>query len=659
MKKKGQVSVFVIIGIILVLVVSFLFVNSKFEIFVDHETKIMNQISDVVDSCLQKSAKDGVFQLGFQGGVIEIPKIKALDPRKFSDLGFKVPNWDSESGDIPVVSSMEIELVTYIQNEGYNCIVSNLNTLSDIFEMEVDENLIVSSQINDENVIVDAFLPITFSEIGSDEILSIDSFYVKLDSKRLGDMYNLATQIYSIEGREHFVENLVLDQIYSASDYTSKNAMPSEGMSFSCTPRVWTIPQLAENLQNLNNNNFKYLYFEGTRPIDDVINANLNDEFGTTYMKAYFDSFYKFELPETRPTYENYRVEVFMPETNFLIGGKTFEVTPSDGNIVQSIDMKVDVAGGKMPIPCVQIFHHLYTLDYDLIVKITDYNEDGNRFVFQFPLRVEIEDNTPKRSVPFPMLNVEKVTATSAKFCSGPERKYPLRIFSLDANTGDVLDGVNISYKCMNLFCDIGQTSKPFYHGFQSVYSQSVLETEFPFCVNGEVIAEKEGYYRAKTRVTTDDSLIGASPTPYYDLELIPLKEFKVDLGSFLVVYGGGGHRVRDESDGQIFITIQNKEHDFTTQVLWPTEDGIMDTLQFLDVEDMAYNVSVLFTDSEYELRGIFDIKNWQPDIHSGNEFFVTIPASSSVLTEETFIEFYEESNILVLEDSTYGLEIK
>jgi len=118
-KKIAQVSIFVIISAIIVLVGVFLVFNSEVDFFVSHETQLKNSVSDVVKSCIEKDAENGVFLLGFQGGYIEVPKEISINPKRNVDLGVKIPNWDSERGEIPTISSMENELNIYISEKSW------------------------------------------------------------------------------------------------------------------------------------------------------------------------------------------------------------------------------------------------------------------------------------------------------------------------------------------------------------------------------------------------------------------------------------------------------------------------------------------------------------------------------------------------------------
>lgn len=675
-KKSAQISIFVLISAIIVLVSVFIFFSSKYDFFVSHETQIKNSVSDVVKDCIEKEAETGVFLLGFQGGYIEVPKDVLANPKRNTNLGVKIPNWDSERGVIPTIDSMQSELNIYVSNNSLSCIKSNLKSLDESLIIEIlEEDLEVKSQINKENVDIEASLPITIREKNSQEVIAINEYFVKLDSVRLGDMYNLAVEIYNVEVQSNFLEELTLDQIYSASDYSSAISMPGEGMSFTCNKRVWTIPQLKSNLINLNNNNFKYLYIDGTYPIEYIYDANLNDEFGTKDLQNYFKSpvtGYVQSITNPVSSYKNYRAEFFVPtplNLNRATYGfndifRTFEVTPSTGSTVKPMDFDIDL-GVKIPIPCIQIYHHLYSVDYDVMARLTDYSEDGNNFIFQFPLRVKIENNNPKVK-PTSSILLEPKTATNDKFCSNESRMYPYRIYAKD-EYGNYLSNVNISYKCISLTCDIGSTSKPRYEfnsNLERKFATPYIEANFPYCVNGKVIAKANGFHQiSQSRIdTTSQSLVNEDTQPYLDVEMHSVKSFKMTDASFLIKFieDGKGKRVLSEEDGFIYISLENKGLDFESEVMWPTEEGFLDTLSFINDESVVYNLSVIYVDSDYELKGVIEVKNFKLNINNGNELLFIIPATRGKVEESNYETFYSDMNLALQNPfGEYGVSIR
>jgi hypothetical protein len=662
--KKSQVSIFVIIGIILVIVTVFLFLNGKYEFWQFHDTKAKNQVSEIVEDCVMDSAQRGVFLLGYQGGYIEIPPRVKVDRTAYTDFGMKIPNWDTQRGDIPTIASMQVELSDFVEEDSISCIREGLKGLEDIYEINIKDNLTIDSRINDHNVVVIGNYPIEFKEYNAKESLSVEDYTVKLEDLRLGDLYKLAAQIYNIELNRHIFEELTLDQMRTADDYSSELSVPTEGMSLTCAKRIWTIPQLKKNIANLNNNNFKYLQFRGTYPKEDLYSQTFSGEFIDKESRRYYDNFYTFNLENPKRSFENYYVDVYMPSTEITneegylqsYPYREFEVTPSSGEIVKSMNLEVDV-GSKIPVPCIQIFHHLYDLDYDLIVKLTDYNDNSQNFFFQFPIRVEIENNEPKSSGA-DLILPEPATFNSNSYCIDEQMQYPMLITAKDSYDNS-LEDVNISYKCMSVKCDMGSTEKPTYRGVERKYADAQLETDFPFCIGGQVIGEKAGYHFDKKRVDTTDDLLRREVymgDNLVELELIPKKSFDVSEEMFLIKFKetGAGYRVLSESEGSIYITLENQGLEFESSALWPSSGGYMDKLEFLDRDNTQYNLSIFFMDSNQDLRGMLEIQNWTPDIHMGNDVQFLIPGSVSEITSDDYMNFYEYVKRKVSEDPNY-----
>lgn len=647
-ENKAQVSIFIIIGVILIIVLSFLFFSGKYELFIPHDTKIKNQVSEIVEDCIYDATSRGVFLLGFQGGYIDIAPEVALNPVKHVNFGSIIPNWDSERGNIPTILSMQKELENFVRKEAYSCIYNNLNNLTN-FEITIDDEdtFEVESRINDHNVVVESYFNVRFNEKNSEEILTVNDYYVKLDNARLGSLYKLAVEVYNYEGSTYVFEDLIIDQIRSADNYGDPESMPTEGMSFSCSNKIWTKEQLKKNLANLNNNNFRYLYFDGTYSKENLFQSSFNEDYGTLRLRDYFDKNYVVDMGEIDSVFENYNVEVFMPSTEITNSEgysqnypyREFEVTPSSGQIVKSMNMEIDL-GAKIPIPCVQVFHHLYDLDYDLIVKLTDYSEDGNYDIFQFPLRIIIDNNEPKKAS-FTSIVREPRTFNLDAYCNEKLYEYPLKVIAQD-NSGNYLDRVNISYKCINLKCDIGETRVPI-----NVLGspKPELVSDYPFCIGGKVIGEKEGYFTTEQRVNTDSSLLRRETffgDNFIELEMIPIVSYEVDVETFLIKYQDGqGDRIMDETEGSIIITVENKELKFDSTAMWPNGGNFLNKIEFLDDSDIAYNVSIVFMDAESQLKGLLELENFVPELSSSRIQFV-IPGSRTSIDENSYLEFYE-----------------
>ena len=343
---------------------------------------------------------------------------------------------------------------------------------------------------------------------------------------------------------------------------------------------------------------------------------------------------------------------------------RVFEVSPSSGELVKPIDLKFNFGsfnGIKIPLPCIQVYHHQYNLDYDLLVKITDKSKGSLNYFFQFPVRIVINNNMPKH-IARPLKLGESLTVNNEKFSSNESKKYPLYVWAIDKSTGEFLEGVNISYKCISLETFIGKTSRLSYDGIKYGHNP-FLKGLFPYCYNGEIIAEKEGYNKAIVKnIITDSSLLkNDTKANIVEVDLIPKLTFNIDVSSFLIVYkeDGKSARIRNSSDGMIFVNIENKNLNFENQILWPIEEkGFFDKFELLDDSNAVYNVSVMYIDSNNNLKGLIEYNNWKPDLNkikSGAKVQFIIPATRNKINEKNYKEFIDYVHF-VLTDPHYGI---
>ena len=130
MQKRGQVTIFIIIGILIVLVIGiFLFLQGKLSLF-QPQLAIPQDVVPVqnyIEQCITDIAEPAIRQMAAQGGFLGIPPDVAENPLSHYRLipGQKqpiVPLWFSQGRKRePSISSMERELAEHITAEIRNC----------------------------------------------------------------------------------------------------------------------------------------------------------------------------------------------------------------------------------------------------------------------------------------------------------------------------------------------------------------------------------------------------------------------------------------------------------------------------------------------------------------------------------------------------------
>jgi len=116
MVKKGQLTLFIIIGILIVAAVGIGFYLSSISTVDELDDEVLETaietipVQSFVDTCLEKTLIDGVLHIGLQGGYYIIPNDFIFN------LGFMVPIFhDNVNGDfMPSIGNIEEEISYYV-----------------------------------------------------------------------------------------------------------------------------------------------------------------------------------------------------------------------------------------------------------------------------------------------------------------------------------------------------------------------------------------------------------------------------------------------------------------------------------------------------------------------------------------------------------------
>lgn len=182
--KKGQVTLFVILAIaIVLLVIGFLFFKGY------QQTKQSNlqlqkilPVKQAVEDCLYFNARDAIFIAGLQGGYTE--------PRRFLETNIsRISYWYYEGSSIkPSLSTIEKELSNYINFALPICLGLNI---PENFQIQFDKAETKTS-IMDKKIFFDVNFPI--KTILQDSNITIKRFTTKVDSN-LSKIYRIASDI--------------------------------------------------------------------------------------------------------------------------------------------------------------------------------------------------------------------------------------------------------------------------------------------------------------------------------------------------------------------------------------------------------------------------------------------------------------------------------
>jgi len=543
MKKRGQITTIIIIGIVAIILIitaySFRDVIFKelFNIQYQKQANVPPQIDPIrlsMDSCIEQTASDAVNIVGQQGGYIDIPfeQLPTSSYTPFSAIleifpnsGIKTAFWYYERPNgikvisIPSLKYIETEIENYINQNLDNCVNNLTYYANQGYTIEIPDAPKTNIDIFNDiiNVKVDYPLIITIKDI----TFNLGTHYAKINAD-LKSLYEIAKSTMEKENKENFFEEKTLDMMVAYDE------IPFSGVDLSCAPKIWYKPEVIKNIKYVVSRN--------------IANMRLK---GTTYPEI--DKYYEFDA--LTDSYPDIKAN-FMYSQNWPM---VVEVTPSEGNVMRGNQISKKTSDTATSIlssfVCITDYHFVYDLKYPILTILTD----KNGYIFQFATEIIIDNNQPNIN-PITPLNLPDV---ASPLCDFPTKEITVSTLAPDEDgTLMPLDNVDITLKCFPAVCNTGTTKL-----------KGTLTAKFPACVNGVLEGKKEGYYPGKITIDTNeeqDQQIPVILEPLYKKHMI-VKVIDKKTGVIRDPY---------ESE-QVSILFTNKDTEFSTSYIYPSEDPI------------------------------------------------------------------------------------
>ncbi|MDP4012589.1 MAG: hypothetical protein Q8R00_03210 [Candidatus Nanoarchaeia archaeon] len=534
-KSKGQVTVFVIIGIVIVaaVVTAYFFssqvLKSGWEREREKAASVPSQaqlIKTHVESCVKEVAEQGARLLGAQSGYIDIPEdLTVRNPlNPFSNSvelggGAEVPYWYYENSagiqreQVPSISQMQIELESYLDNNLNKCF--NYEQFGEQGYSVQAGRPISSVEIDDDQVLVSVDYPVDLDL--RDFEFKFEKFYEKVDIP-LGRLYEIALDILETENREMFLENKTLD------DMIVYDEIPFSGVDFDCSPRTWTKSQVVTSLKNILETNLAYIKIENT---DYILSDQSHRYYEVDAGVSGADVGVNFLYSADWPTY----IEVVSHKDKELLRGEPYTLENAGAAYLASLF-------------CLNQYHFVYDIKYPVVVILSD-----GDYIFQFGLMSIIDNNQAREN----RVSIDYNYDTEIPICD--KGVVDTKVYALAPDVAGRLtqvQGARINYKCINTVCQMGVTGN------------DGLETKFPLCINGFVQAEREGYWIGEEQLsTTSDSIVSVIMDKIYEL----------NLDVRLITSSGDVRNLA--ANEKIVFTLQNLDNDYVANAVWPGSETI------------------------------------------------------------------------------------
>lgn len=538
MKRRGQVTIFVIIGLIILLAAALFFFLNK-DISEDKPGLDVPDVSlearpavELIQRCLLNSAEKGLREIGRQGGTLNPPDV-GYPPHRGEAVLFTpdvIPYWryltdcENPSGcevifepglcapgnkycdGMPTAEdNIQSTLENYIDEDIESCI-RNFEDIGQQYDITIDG--VPKSEVVFSEGVTHVFLnyPITITSMSTDNIQELEDYRVEVDVD-MYDMYKLANEILNFARDSDYYERQTMNLIAAYADIDSPYLPPiDEVQFFSGAAGPWVQEEVRETLQ------YDLLPFMSlVRFANTKNNVPLREDDKTLdEYKKYSDGFYASFMPKTSDTiYRNFDVY-----HNYLYEPIYSKV--GDGSTLIKGTSLVDIEPGIVSA-IFQIFLKDYRFSYDvsypLVISIEDEDAfNGAGYSFQFAIEVNVRNNMPGYTN-FTYVNVPTTKSLDLETLHLP---YNMTIITSDKYTQESLSDVAVSYVCGNEY-DLGATKQS--------SEDSRLVTTMPYCEYGGFIKfNKDGYLGTSIPFNNRDN--GSDQT--FNVDLWPLKEKEI-----------------------------------------------------------------------------------------------------------------------------------
>jgi hypothetical protein len=469
--KSAQVTVFIIIGIILLFSVGiYSYMKSTGISPANLFQPKSPPVVAFIESCLERTATEAIKAMGDQGGFITLPTTMSADPTKHLSLipgvggefAPKVPFWYYDGrAQVPSIRFMEIETERYIDTNLKYCL-NNYQGLTDEFIIKEKSNYSSSVVFADKESIIGLDYRIEITPKGSEEVTSRDQFVVRLDVK-VKRMHELAKELLEAENKAAFFENMTIN-LMSAHP---PEDIPFTGLTLKCGRMQWLLSDIKKKIitalepavTGLRFRNTDHEPFLEKEDAYRAVHAAVQDVADSRVAKPlivpknvpadsyeYFQYYFTF----TEKDYKDFKVLATYKND----WGMNLLATPNQYGVMKSgvQDLKSQI----MSFLCLNTYHFVYDLVYPVMININDpdaFHQTG--YVFRYAFPIQIFHNAPNRGLL--ATRVIEPTEYAMDYCDfyAPEDRV---IVARDIVTNAELSRVNLTFTCIKESCILGVT---------------------------------------------------------------------------------------------------------------------------------------------------------------------------------------------------------
>lgn len=533
MRKRGQVTLFVIIALIVfiaVLILLFLLRKSseekppvEEEFKETYDPRINTVITDI-NFCMNKLAKEAFIDIGLQGGYLDVSNYRvdgyfgyentALE--LFPGSGIIVPYWVHVADnpdcfncqiliDIPSLQtgplSIKSQVENYIDENLLSCL-NNFESYENLIELNYSNNPKSNIIFRENDVFIGLRWPINYTFANG--VTSYSSGYSNTLDLNFRNIFGVARDIiYQLEmyESERKLEDFTIDVLnYISLGGRDAVIPPMYGpiVTEIEAPRVWFMSDVRNVLKEEISNNIGFF---------QVMNSK--------------EAFYPF-------TQDPYQENIYMNFQNIIsTNDAQLSKTKVDFNYYPIWPMYVRTTpnSGELVMPEASFTNILfltmgytrYRFEYDLVYPVlvtlhddTSLNEEGYTFQFAYEVNVRKSRALSNETIEF---SVEE--NLQREYGSFGQRTVPVKVKIVNGYDLTPIEGVTLTYTCGDIDTIVGES--------KLVNGESIIDSLLQPCIGGyfEIFGRNYAGARLKRDILLDSN-VDATMLVY------PIKEFQV-----------------------------------------------------------------------------------------------------------------------------------
>lgn len=499
---KGQVTIFIIIGIVLLLGVGFAIYftgrSQESESPIAQVSKLparIQPVQDAVHSCIRQLGVEGLQKIGQTGGYIDTSSLNAHpifstegNAVKFAPEGeLAVASWWFMKSKDACTENCEFaskrpplkgnslgiaeQLSTYV-NKNLPACTANVGVRGCTVSAANDPSLTTTIG---QRVLISGQYPLRV--LCESQSFTADQFTVEIDVN-LEEIYELATNLTNFQIKEHILEQATTTILQTFASKDSR-IPPFRDLEFGPpgAGSYWVKYEVIKEVEKLLTSYIPFIQVLGTanyqyvRAPEDVRDPEL---FEVIYNRQFLVPLNKsYPLLETRFRYLEWWTPYFDLNCN--------------GQLCQA-----DTGSNFFLIPfAINRYEFAYDLSYPVLVEIRNpYALEGRGYTFQFLLEENMRNSAP--FITGTVLPPSPIGDEPSIFCSPDQRTSgDVQLFVKDAETSRGAENVSVSYQCGDNNCNMGRTENG---TFIAKYSR---------CIGGVLQVTKPDYESASITLDT------------------------------------------------------------------------------------------------------------------------------------------------------------